>query len=100
MATNKTVKLNDNSILAIKWALLKIFITTTDNKAPINPPNKVRIQFSTRNWYTRVADDAPKAFRTPISDDRSKIRVMLIFTRFRVGNERIRATKMLIAVST
>ena len=93
MATNKTVKLNDNSILAIRCALLKIFITTTDNIPPINPPNKVRIQFSTRNWYTRVTEDAPNAFRTPISDDRSMIRVMFMFTRFRVGNKRIRATK-------
>ena len=41
--------------------------------------------FSTRNWPTSVRAGAPKALRTPISEARSMIRLMLMFTRFTVG---------------
>ena len=43
--------------------------------------------FSTRNCPTSVRDGAPNALRTPISDARSMIRLMLMFTRLTVGDE-------------
>ena len=43
--------------------------------------------FSTRNCPTSVRAGAPNALRTPISDARSMIRLMLMLTRLTVGHQ-------------
>ena len=38
------------------------------------------------NWPTSVREDAPNALRTPISEARSMMRLMLRLTRFTAGS--------------
>ena len=66
----------------------------SDKMIPIAPPSKVRIRFSTMNWPISVLEDAPNAFRTPISEDLSMIRLMFMFTRFSVGSTMKMVRKM------
>src|SRR5688500_11085369 len=95
---NRTVKSRRKYRLAIRSARLIIYSMIHDNTTPGIPPSKVRIMFSVRNWYTSVDDDAPNACLTPISDDRSMIRVILILTRFSVGSMVQSNTNMTMAV--
>ena len=61
---------------------------TTESMIAMKPPSNVRIIFSTMNCRTSVAEEAPNALRTPISEDRSIMRLVLMFTRLSVGNKR------------
>ena len=69
-----------------------------DNMIAITAPKKVRIIFSTINCQTKTFDDARNALRTPISEDRSIILLMLMFIRLSVGNNIINRTNTAITV--
>jgi hypothetical protein len=70
-----------------------------DKTSAITTPKKVRIIFSVMNCQTKTFDDAPNALRTPISDDRSMILLMFMFTRFSVGSNIMNETKMIMTVT-
>ena len=67
-------------LLFITWRIRK------ESTIPMKQPRNVRTRFSTMNCPTRVVPDAPNAFLTPISEDRSMILLMLMLIKFRVGN--------------
>lgn len=86
MLKDKTVRLIVRCIFAMRSLLFIHCKMMNESKIPIKHPKKVRIIFSTINCPTKVIPEAPNALRTPISEERSIIRLILIFTRFRVGN--------------
>ena len=61
---------------------------------PIIQPKKVRMTFSIINCPTNVIPDAPNALRTPISDERSIMRLIFILIKLSVGKSINNNTKI------
>jgi len=72
---------------------------TNDNIIAMMAPRKVRMMFSIMNCQTKTFDEAPKTLRTPISEERSIILLMLMFTRFKVGNNIMNKTNTIITTT-
>jgi hypothetical protein len=83
--TPNTIGLMVRSAWAIQpLVLMKWMMTSVRSRARV-PPIKVMKMLSIRNCQSSVRTGAPKAFRMPISEARSRMRLTFTLTRLMAG---------------